>query len=155
MKKREDENMHKLAQMVGKLHGVPKNENGNYMLPTSWYHQIQDLRNGTERYSSNFKKKYKQGFSFTVIAEAYRISVKGINRAKKKISFESINQELNYGVAVVRNNIPDAMKRLQARKQQDAVNKVKEKEFIENIETEREVAYQKKKAVYDLSDFLD
>lgn len=154
-KQAESKRLDKLVQMAGSIHELEKSESGSYILPRMWYHTIQDWRNGTQRYTMNFKKKYKKGIPYQVLTEAYKQSQDAIKWSKLNKNFDSVKSEIRYGMAIVNNKIPDAMKKLKQEKMLKEKNEKTEKDRIEMMELERDVNYKDvKKDSEDMTDIL-
>lgn len=153
---KEKAELDELVEVAGAIHEAPKPPNLAHQLPRIWYHMIQDFRNGTSRYTRNFKKRYKKGIPYHVIAEAYKLSKDSIRWAKMDKNFKDTTSEVRYSLAIVSNKIPDALKKQQRDEHMAKVEKVREQEEIERLEHERETVYKKQqKASYDISDLLD
>lgn len=154
-KDREKESLDRLVEVAGQIHDAPKPPNLAHQMPRDWYHYIQDWRNGTQRYTRGFKKKFKQGIPYDVIADAYKLSRDGIKWSKMDKQFKDFKSEVRYGLAIVNNKIPDALKKAERDKHMERVKEAREREELENMKYERETVFQKKKADYDISDLLD
>jgi hypothetical protein len=154
-KNKEQEELDKLVKVVGEIHDAPKPPNLAYQLPRIWYHMIQDIRNGTNRYTKNMKKRYKKGIPYNVIVEAYKLAKDGIKWSKMDKQFKDTASEIRYGLAIVNNKIPDALKKIERDRHMDKINKIREEEELQDMEYERETVYKKKKASYDISDLFD
>jgi hypothetical protein len=153
--KKENEALDMLVEVAGLIHEAPKPINLAYQFPRDWYHVIQDWRNGSQRYTSKYKKRFKMGIPYDVIAEAYKMSKDSIRWAKMDKHFKDMNSEIRYSLVIVNSKIPDALKKRERDLHMEKVSKVREEHEIENMEHEREVVYKKKKASYDISEFLD
>lgn len=145
----------KLVEVAGAIHEAPKPVDLAYQMPRIWYHMIQDFRNGTQRYTSNFKKRYKKGVPYEIITEAYKLSKDGIKWARMDKQFKDSASECRYALAIVSNKIPDAIKKLERDKAMDKVNKAREQKELEDMKHEREAVYKPKKASYDISELFD
>lgn len=152
---KEQEGLDRLVKVVGGIHDVPKNKEGIYQIPRQWFPMIQDLRNGTNRYTRGFKKKYKKGVGWDVLIEAYKLSKDGIQWSKMTKQFKDTMIEMKYGLAIVVNKIPDALKKKERDNHMEKLNKIREQELLDNMKHEREVKYQGKKASYDISELFD
>lgn len=154
-RKKENLLLDKLVEVAGEIHEVPKLPDMAYQMPRSWYHVIQDWRNGSQRYTHNFKKKYKKGIPYDVLIEAYKLSKDAIRWSKMDKNFKDTQQEVRYGLAIVNSKIPDAMKKLQRDQHMEKVAKIRQEAEAEELNKERETVYKKQnKASYDISDLL-
>lgn len=148
-----------LVKFVGSIHNIPKNESGVPLLPRQWYHWIQDLRNGTNRYTKGFKiqKQYKKGVGYDVLEEAYKLSRDGIQWAKMSKKFKDTLGEIRYGLAIVCNKIPDAVRSIERKDHEEKIAKIREEQLIKEMKESdnREVKLNKDRASYDISDFID
>lgn len=86
---------------------------------------MQDIRNGTDRYKKGYSKQFKKGVSYIIIREAYRMSEKSIVWARRNRNFKNFDQELNYGLAIVKSNLPKAYKDLKRNKMEKRYEKAK------------------------------
>jgi hypothetical protein len=154
---KEKAELDELVTVVGEIHELPKPDpEMNYELPRGWYHVIQDWRNGTQRYTRNFKKKYKKGIPYPVLTEAYKLSKDTIRWSKMDKNFKDTQQEMRYALVVVNSKINDAMKKQLRDQHMEKVDKIREEEELQKLEHERETVYKKKKkASFDISDLLD
>lgn len=152
---KEQELLDKLVEVAGGIHDAPKPPNLAHQMPRMWYHMIQDIRNGTNRYTRNFKKRYKKGIPYDIITEAYRLAQDGIKWSRMDKQFKDFQSEVRYGLAIVNNKIPDALKKAERNASMEKINKIREQEELDRMEHERDTVYQKKKASYDISDLLD
>lgn len=132
---------------------IKKIYNIKYQVPPRIWQMIQDLRNGTNRFQKFFKKRYKEGVPYDVIAEAYRMSGDSIKWAKLNRRFRDKEEEMRYGLKIVQSKIEDAYNKLKNSENTKKFSEAKEKvnldlEFNDN----RKVDYNKKKeSVEDLS----
>lgn len=143
-----------LVKVAGEIHNAPKPPNLCHQFPRMWYHMVQDFRNGTSRYTRNFKKRYKKGIPYPIITEAYKMSKDSIAWAKMDKHFKDTTSEVRYCLAIVSGKIPDALKKAERDASMEKVRKVREKEELQDMELERESVYQKRRASYDISDLL-
>lgn len=128
-----------LNDVVKGLYGVPV----NYNLPPRFWNLVQDLRNGTNRYTKFWKRHYKQGVPYTVMAEAFRMSKSEIQWAKLNKKFKGTMQEINYGLAIMQSKLVDAHKKLKKTELEEKKSKALETMNIDLMEDNREVAYKK------------
>lgn len=130
----------KLDRVVKKLYNV------NLQLPHQFWTLIQDLRNGTNRFEKFWSKKYKKGVSYEVIREAYILSTHDIEWARMGKRFQSLEQELRYGLRIIQSKLNDAYRKIKTREQQGKINEAMEKVQIEDMKDNREVSFKKKEA---------
>lgn len=149
-KRIEEAKLDEVAKKVMKLHGVD-------VLPSWFYTELQDLRNGTQRYRSNRKLRYKEGIPYEAFTESYKMKGADIRWAKLNKHFKKPSDEIRYCWVVAKNGLPDAMKRLKKRERQAEIEKLNEKEEEKTVsfEEDRKTEYKKKKSEQDISDFLD
>jgi hypothetical protein len=152
---KEQKLLDELVEVAGDIHEAPKPPNMSYQMPRVWYHMIQDIRNGTNRYTRGFKKKYKKGIPYSIIIRAYKMSKDAIKWSKMDKQFKEIGGEVRYGLAVVSNKIPDALKKAEREEHAEKIARAKQEKMMQEQHEEREVSYKKKKSSYDISDFLD
>ncbi|OME54057.1 hypothetical protein BSK59_15865 [Paenibacillus odorifer] len=123
---------------------VKKIYNLKFDLPKGWWEYIADLREGTNRYQKFWKKKYKEGVPFSVIREAYIMSVADIEWARMSKKFKSIDQELRYGLMIMQGKVNDAFRKMKTREQQEKRNEAMEQVHIEDMKDNREVSFKRK-----------
>lgn len=150
-KRKEEDELDDLMEMIADVHNITVPN-----VPRQLYSLLQDIRNGTNRYRKKKKIRFKDGVSYPVIKEAYRLSKDDIRWARMNKQFKKLFDEMRYGLAIVHNRIGDAMKAEINRKRQEALAKAREKE-MEDLEDEqtRGVKYKKDETSYDISAFLD
>lgn len=127
--------------------------NLKFQIPPRIWELLQDLRNGTNRYQKFFKKKYKQGIPYDVLAQAYRMSTDSIKWAKLNRRFRNTEEELRYGVRIMQSKIEDAYKKIRMSEQTQKLSEAKEVDILRDIVDNREVGFVRKKRE-DLSDIL-
>lgn len=144
-KEAEQKALDELVEVIKRIHCIP-------MIPQKFYPYLQQLRNGSIRVR-NTERRYKKGFEYDLIAEAYKYCEPAIHEAKSRIVFDSLFGELRYGLAIVSDKIMFVKKRNEKIKNQ---MKQIEKHIESSIEDFGvEVKFKKKKASNDISDFLD
>ena len=99
-------------QELDDLYNVVKEIHDTKVVHKEIFGLIQDLRNGTERYYTGYKKHYKKGFKFSVIKKAYEMNRKKIDYYRKNKKFKDVRGEMKYCFFIVRNNITDAYREL-------------------------------------------
>lgn len=122
---------------------VKKIYNLKFDLPQNWWEYIADLREGTNRYQKFWKKRYKQGVPFSVIREAYLLSVHDIEWARMSKNFKTIEQELRYGLMIMQGKVNDAFRKIKTREQQAKRNEAMEEIQLKNMKDDREVSFKK------------
>lgn len=127
--------------------------NIKFQVPSRIWEILQDLRNGTNRYQKFFKKRYKEGVPYDVIAESYRMSKDSIHWAKLNRRFKTLEVEMKYGIAIMQNKIEDAHKKIKNTEQVKKASEGKVEREISDIIENRDVVF-KKKSVDDLSSIL-
>lgn len=131
--------------------------NIQYQIPPRIWSLLQDLRNGTNRYQKFFKRKYKEGVPYDVLAQAYRMSKDGLHWAKLNKRFKSLEEEMRYGVIVMQSKIEDARRKIKLSEQSQKFSDAKESDVVRDILDNREVDFKKnkpKEKELDLSDIL-
>lgn len=145
-KEQERQELDKLVDVIKEIYGVKT-------IPNSCYPYLQDLRNGTKFFGKN-DYKYKQGYTYELIAETFNYCSDTIEYWNARKSFNGFTSALKYGLAIVCDKLSVVEQRKLAReKQQLLIDK-----HIEKVEDEQEFvsAYKKKKkASNDITDFLD
>lgn len=128
--------------------------NIKFQIPNRIWEMLQDLRNGTNRYQKFFKKKYKEGVPYEVMAEAYRMSKDSILWARLNRRFRDKEEELRYGLRVMQSKIEDAHAKI---KRSELVKKTSDAKLdrdLADIVENREATYKKKELKDDLSSLL-
>lgn len=145
-KEQERRELDQLVEVIKEIYGVKK-------LPNSVYPYLQDLRNGTEFFGKR-GYKYKQGYPYSLIAEAFDYCSETIQYWLSVKSFNSFMSAFRYGLAVVIDKLPIVEQR---RKQREKNRELIEK-HIEQIDDSLlvfESSYKKPSNKTDISDFLD
>lgn len=137
-----------LDAVVKELHGL------KLPLPSRYWETVQDMRNGTARYTRNFKKHYKEGVPYDVLKEAYIMSRHDIEWAKLNRRFKTIDIELFYCLKIAHSKVNDASRKILRTKQSLKMANAKESGFIEDMLDNREVTFVKKKSEFDFSHIL-
>jgi len=122
--------------------------------PDSIWWMIEDLRNGTNRFQKFWKKKYKKGYPYSVIAEAYRMSKDDIEWARLNRHFKDLGQEMRYSLKIIQSKLEDAYKKRIRTEQSEKIAKAKEESQLDLMFDNREVEYKKKDDGLDMSDIL-
>lgn len=128
-----------LCDYIMKLHNQS-------FLPNSFYVILGDLRNGTVRQKNILIKREKQGVSWDDLLYAYKYSEEKIRQVLSYKSFANFSNELNYCLAIVKNNIGKSK------------NNLINKKINENVESKVIIGesynYIKKQDSDDISDIL-
>jgi hypothetical protein len=152
--KQDEENKEKdyLYDVIKEVHQIKQPD-----IPKFFWIKINELRHGSVYIGRNTKKRYKEGFSFNVIAETYKFCRETIEYYKKTKDFKDLSQELNYCYTIICDKIGVVQKKNAKKEFIKAKKEAEEKEQQENsvvTHTEKEVKYKKQKREDDLSDFL-
>lgn len=146
-KEQERIELDKLVEVIKKLYGVK-------VVPHSAYPFLQDLRNGTKFFGRN-DYKYKQGYSYDLIAETFEYCSDTIEYWNAKKSFNGFTNALRYGLAIVCDKLSVVENRRKDRERQESLVE----KHLENTKPEEEEftsSYKKKqKSNTDITDFLD
>lgn len=145
-KERERQELDKLVEVIKEIYGVKK-------LPKSIYPYLQDLRNGTEFFGKR-NYKYKQGYTYSCIAEAFDYCSETIQYWLSVKSFNSFLSAFKYGLTIVCDKLPIVEQR---RKQREKNKELIEK-HIEQMDDSLlvfESSYKKPANKTDITDFLD
>lgn len=145
-KKLEREELDKLVEVIKGIYGAKS-------IPDSCYPYLQDLRNGN-KFFGKYDYKYKEGYSYDLIAETFDYCSDTIEYWNAKKSFNGFSNALRYGLAIVCDKL---MVVEQRRKQRDKQKLLIDK-HIENINGEEqayETSYKKPTKNTDITDFLD
>lgn len=142
-----------LCEYVAKIHDITTRD-----IHIQYYQLIQDLRNGNVLFGKVGEKRYKQGYTWRTIGMAYQLARKDIEQAKRRVNFEGTMAELKYGLAIVRDKLPIAEKRLKKQVEENTRQELREQsdQHLEDIAfMNEEVKFKKKKVGNDISDFID
>jgi|GEM_PF-4083844 len=120
----------------------------NYtFLPNGFYTVLKDLRDGTIRQREILIKKDKQGVPWKDLLVSYKFSEASIKRSALTKSFNTLTNELLYGLAIVKNNLVKA-KQLQKQKEMN-------EKIVNKVNLDDETHYTKKVFKDDISNMLD
>lgn len=151
-KEKEQNEMDELVETIMKVHKISN-------MPNQFYPFIQDLRNGTVLFGKK-KKKYKEGYPYSLISKTYIFCSESIEYWKKNKNFESTMQELKYCWAIINDKI-NVVKKQEAKKQFHKAKKKAEEEQQQSEQSEQRVPshvsnvkFKKKQREDDISDFL-
>lgn len=148
-KEKEQTEMDKLVEVILDVHKINN-------LPQQFYPFIQDLRNGTVLFGKK-KKKYKEGYPYSLIAKTYLHCRESIEYWKKNKDFDSTMGELKYCWAIINDKINVVKKHQEKKEHQKAISLAKEKEEQNNkvvTQTQTRIEFKKQKRDDDISDFL-
>jgi hypothetical protein len=144
-KQKEAEELDKLVEKIKDIFGAKA-------VPSSIYPYLQDLRNGT-RFFGKYDYKYKQGYTYDLIAETFDYCSETIEYWVARKNFNGLTSALKYSLAIV----CDKLQVVENRRKQREKQRMLIEKHIENVDGENqefETSYKKKKQVDDL-DFLD
>lgn len=152
-KKEEAKKKSQLFQTVSRIYGIKA-------LPSGFFAQIEDLRHGNRVFNKQFMgKRYREGYEYDLMEETYLESEESIRWARNNKAFLNLTAELNYGLAIIINNIYDVERRKEATASREHFKKMNENVNEENdFEEEDIVEFQssyKKKEKDNILDFLD
>lgn len=147
-KEKEREELDNLVEVIKKIYGLKK-------FPNNIYPFLQDLRNGTE-FFGKYDYKYKQGYTYDLIAEAFEYCSDTIEDVNRRKSFSGASNAIRYGLSIVCNKLSIVEER---RKQREKQREQAER-HIENVNEDElifETNYRKpsKKHKNDITEFLD
>jgi hypothetical protein len=117
-------------------------------IPSSFYPYINDLRNDSVLFGK-MQKRYKEGISYSLLADTYLFCTEKIAWAKANKQFNNTLSELKYCLAIVKNNIENSIKEnskkhIEKNKfkklQEDHENINAVKERLKNLKIEESVA---------------
>lgn len=151
-KEKEKKELDALVKVIKIVHNLPSNVH----IPNSFFPFLQKLRNGTVNVR-NKEKKYKEGFTYRMIAETYRHCYNNgeFDWAMSNKEFNSLLGELRYYLAIVSDKIlyvqreKEAIMKRKKKEKEQTKEKEKQRQFLE-----RELKYKKRKSKNDISDFL-
>lgn len=152
-KNKESDELDKLVKTILEVHEIDS-------LPQQFFPYIQDLRNGTIIRGRN-KKKYKEGYPYSLIAKTYKYKEETIKYWKKRKERDfkgSTMSELKYCWAIINDNI-SAVKKLEEKKEFLRAKKkeeIKQQQKHDTITHDivENVKFKKRKREDDISDFL-
>lgn len=146
-KEKEREELDKLTEVIKDIYGVK-------VIPNNVYPFLQDLRNGNKFFGKN-DYKYKQGYSYELIAETFEYCSETIEYWNARKSFNGLSSAIRYGLAIV----CDKLSVVEQRRKRVESQKTFIEKHIENVDVESlefESTYKKPaKSKTDISDFLD
>ncbi|PDZ55767.1 hypothetical protein CON15_19700 [Bacillus cereus] len=148
-KEKEKEEMDYLWDVFEKVNGFP--------VPSRFVTSLQDLRNGSILYGK-VKRRFKQGYSYTLIAETYLECAESIEWAKKTKNFKNTLSECRYGLAIISNNIVNVRDKIarKARQREEIKESVAKMTDSDTTHLTTNVNYNKNKQKkrVDISDLL-
>lgn len=133
-----------LVETIKRIYGVQD-------LPRQVYPFLEDLRNGNPVFKGQQPgKRYKQGYKYSVIKEAFEYCENQIKYAIQNKDFDGFMNAFKYGLAIVIDKIYKVDKMIESRNRQKAI------ESTSTFVPEFEMAYNRKaKNENDISEFLD
>lgn len=141
-----------MNEVIKKIFNIKK------QIPDNIWWMLQDLRNGTNRYKLFWKRKFKAGYPYPVIAEAYKMSKDNIEWARLNRPFKTLEEEMKYSLKIISRKLEDAYKKIERTERQEEFSKAKEEaqmpDMIEEMLDNREVKLVKRKEEQDLSDLF-
>lgn len=142
----ERQELDKLVEVIKEIYGVKT-------IPNSAYPFLQDLRNGN-KFFGKYDYKYKQGYTYDLIAETFNFCSDTIEYWNGVKSFNGFVSALRYGLAIVCDKLSIVENRRKSQeRQQLLIDKHLEKV---NVEDEFTTGFKKKeKTNIDITDFLD
>lgn len=146
-KEKERIELDELVEVIKRIYGVKT-------LPTSVYPFLQQIRNGEELMGRGRQKKRKEGYSYSLIAEAFDYCSDTIEYWLSQKSFNGFLQAFRYGLAIVVDKLPVVEKRRRQREMSQAMIE-KHIEQVEASDLVFESNYKKKSSDVDISEFLD
>ncbi len=105
-KQKEREELDELVQTIQNIFDLTG-------MPRSFYPFLNELRNGDISFGK-VRKRYKQGFEYSVISETYKRYTNDIQYWSGKKDFDSTLSLLKYSLAIVRDKIEIVNKNLQS-----------------------------------------
>ena len=146
-KAKERKEMDELVEVIRDIYGVKT-------LPFQAYPFINELRNGT-RFFGKYDYKYKEGYSYSLIAETFRFCSDTIEFWNANKNFNGFMNAFRYGLAIVCDKLAVVEQR-QKNKESQQVRIEKHVEIITGHGQEFESSYKKqKKPKIDITDLLD
>jgi hypothetical protein len=136
----------KLVEVIKEIYGVKT-------IPNNAYPYLQDLRNGN-KFFGKYDYKYKQGYTYELIAETFNFCSDTIEYWNARKSFSGFTNALRYGLAIV----CDKLSVVEERRKQQEKQKLLIEKHLENVDVEEQVFdsnYKKPSKRTDISDFLD
>jgi hypothetical protein len=143
-KKKERVELDSLIEVIKEIYGVK-------VIPNSAYPFLQDLRNGT-KFFGKYDYSYKQGYSYSIIAETYDYCSDTIQYYNGVKSFNGFMGAFRYGLAIV----CDKLSIVEQRKKQRENSKVLIEKHIDQMEDDNEFATSYKPSnKSSITEFLD
>lgn len=137
-----------LNEVIKSLYGV------QYQLPFQFWQLVADLREGTNRYEKFWKKKHKEGITYSLLKEAYLLARDNITWSRLNKQFKTLEEELRWGLKSAVSKVNDANRRMKGMDQQAKRAIAMEKAQLEMMKDDREVSYKKKQHEDDISFLL-
>lgn len=136
-----------LNEAIKEIYGIKK-------VPSVAFPMLNELRNGTDFYG-RYDYKYKEGYSYALIAETFLFCSESIAYANSTKSFNnSFLNAFRYGLAIVCDKLDAVEKRLASKEVQK--NRIAQHTENFNDEEEFQSSYKKpSKSSNDITDFLD
>lgn len=144
-REKERKELDRLTEVIKEIYGVK-------VIPNSAFPLLQDLRNGNQFFGKK-DGKFKQGYSYALIADTFEYVSESIERANATKSFSGgFGQAFRYGLAIVCDKlmVVEGIHRNQERQEQ-MIDLHTEKVAVEDFES----SYKKKKKSNDITEFLD
>ncbi|MCY8549403.1 hypothetical protein MOD25_05735 [Bacillus haynesii] len=145
-REKERKELDRLVETIKNIYGLKK-------FPNNIYPYLQDLRNGTEFFGKH-DYKYKEGYSYDLITEAFEYCSETIENANRKKSFSGATNAIRYGLTIVCNKLSIVEERRRQKEEQER----QIRKHVENISEEEyifENSYKKPSKHTDITDFLD
>lgn len=145
-KAKEAKELDVLVEKIKEIYGVK-------VIPNSAYPYLQDLRNGT-RFFGKLDYKYKQGYSYDLIAETFEYCADTIEYWNARKQFNGFIHALRYGLAIVCDRLSIVEKRRIQRERQEILIE-KNTQSLNEGDFQFKSNYKKKKSSVDITEFLD
>jgi hypothetical protein len=146
-KEQERVELDKLVEKIKEIYGVKT-------IPNTCYPYLQDLRNGT-KFFGKYDYKYKQGYTYQLIAETFDYCSDTIEYWNGRKSFNGFTSALRYGLAIICDKLSIVEQRNKDRERQQMLIE-KHVETTEVVDDEFKSNFKKKKkSNTDITDFLD
>lgn len=143
-KQREKKELDQLIETIKVIHDIK-------VVPGQFYPYIQDWRNGNELFGNIGEKKYKDGYSYDVIRQAYIESKNNIEWAIKNKNFKNTMGMLKYTRRIVEDKFEQINSRVKHLDQQINTFEI---DSDEGIFVDSDIEYNKKSDEMDISQFL-
>lgn len=145
-KEQERVELDKLVELIKSIYGVKA-------IPNPCYPYLQDLRNGT-KFFGKFDYKYKQGYTYDLIAETFDYCTDTIEYWNGRKNFSGFSSALRYGLAIVCDKLSVVEQRRKDRERQQRLIEAQVEQEQANSQ-EFKTSFKKKKSNTDITDFLD